>query len=212
MILIRKHIEARLRILRTLTRMSKLPSMNITLLAKKGGVGKSTVSLLLYETLRHSGKTVMIHDWDAQGTSTKSLEFIHGSRPDMRTDAEIVIYDTPPNLEHTATATAVRNADIALIVATPAPADVWEAEEAVRFVRARNSNAAIRVVFNKVRRTTVLGRLLEESAKQISAPALPVNLSARECYQHAIAQGWKALDGAAREESLQFAVALLSMT
>jgi len=36
-------------------------------------------------------------------------------------------------------------------------------------------------------------------------------LSARECYQHAIAQGWKALDPAAREEALQFALALLSL-
>ncbi len=186
--------------------------MNITLLAKKGGVGKSTVSLLLYETFRHAGKTVILHDWDAQGTSTKALELINGGRPDIKGSAEIVIYDTPPNLDHTATAAAVRSADIALVVATPAPADVWEAEEAVRFVQSRNSKAAVRVVFNKVRKTTVLGRLLDESAKQISAQSLPVNLSARECYQHAIAQGWKALDAAAREEALQFAVALLSMT
>jgi len=39
-----------------------------------------------------------------------------------------------------------------------------------------------------------------------------VTLSARECYQHAIAQGWKALDNVAREEALQFALALLSLT
>ena len=41
--------------------------MNITLLAKKGGVGKSTVCILLYEAFRQAGKTVSIHDWDAQG-------------------------------------------------------------------------------------------------------------------------------------------------
>jgi chromosome partitioning protein len=186
--------------------------MNITLVAKKGGVGKSTVSLLLYETFRHAGKTVIIRDWDGQGTSSKALELIHGSRLEIIGDPEIVIYDTPPNLEHNATATAVRSADIVLVVATPAPADVWEAEEAVQFVQSRNGNAAVRVVFNKVRKTTLLGRLLDESAKQISAPSLPVNLSFRECFQHSVAQGWKALDAAAREEALQFAVALLSMS
>ena len=184
--------------------------MNITVLAKKGGVGKSTVSLLLFEAFRHAGKTVALHDWDAQGTSTKSLELIHDGAKPAR-NADIVIYDTPPNLDHTATATAARNADVAIVVTTPAPADIWEAEDAVRFIQARNDKAVVRIVFNKVRKATVLGRLIDESAKQMSAPALPVTLSARECYQHAIGQGWKALDSAAREEVLQFAVALLSV-
>jgi MinD-like ATPase involved in chromosome partitioning or flagellar assembly len=185
--------------------------MNITILAKKGGVGKSTLSLLLYEAFRHAGKTVAIHDWDAQGTSTKALELIDGRNPERDRKPGIVIWDTPPSLEHTATATAVRNADIVIVVTSPAPADIWEAEDAVRFVRTRSPKAAVRVVFNKVRKATVLGRLVEESAKQVSAPALPVTLSGRECYQHAVAQGWKALDNAAREEVLQLAVALLSL-
>jgi chromosome partitioning protein len=185
--------------------------MNITLLAKKGGVGKSTVSLLLYEAFRQAGKTVDIHDWDAQGTSTKALELINGHKPETNRKADITIYDTPPNLEHTATATAVRSADIALVITSPSPADVWEADEAVRFVQVRNKNAIVRVVFNKVRKTTVLGRLVDESAKQVSAASLPVTLNARECYQHSIAQGWKALDNTAREEVLQLAVAVLSL-
>ena len=53
--------------------------MNITLLAKKGGVGKSTLSILLYEAFRHAGKSVSIRDWDAQGTSSKALELILGT-------------------------------------------------------------------------------------------------------------------------------------
>jgi MinD-like ATPase involved in chromosome partitioning or flagellar assembly len=185
--------------------------MNITTLAKKGGVGKSTVCILLYEAFRQAGKTVSIHDWDAQGTSTKALELFGAQIPHTSRKADIVIWDTPPNLDHTATATAVRSADVALAVTSPAPADVWEAEDAVRFVQSRNAQATIRVVFNKVRKATVLGRLVDESAKQVSVPSLPVMLSDRECYKHAIAQGWKALDHAAREEVLQFTVALLSL-
>jgi hypothetical protein len=69
----------------------------------------------------------------------------------------------------------------------------------------------VRVVFNKVRKGTLLSRIVPESAKQLSVPALGVMLSARECYQHALGQGWKALDGAAREEVLQLTVALLSL-
>ena len=112
--------------------------MNITLLAKKGGVGKSTVSILLYEAFRQAGKSVSIHDWDAQGTSSKSLELIHASHPKAVGEAaSIVLYDTPPSLEHTATATAVRSADIVLIVTSPSPADIWEADDAVRFVQSK---------------------------------------------------------------------------
>jgi MinD-like ATPase involved in chromosome partitioning or flagellar assembly len=130
--------------------------MNITLLAKKGGVGKSTVSILLYEAFRQAGKSVSIHDWDAQGTSSKSLELIHGAKRQDRTEnTSIVIYDTPPSLEHTATATAVRSADIVLVVTSPSPADIWEADDAVRFVQAKNPKAYVRVLFNKVRRSTV---------------------------------------------------------
>jgi chromosome partitioning protein len=185
--------------------------MNITLLAKKGGVGKSTISLLLHEAFRRAGRSVSLHDWDAQGTSSKALELILGteSRTPLK-EAEIVLYDTPPNLEHIATATAVRDADIVLVVTSPSPADIWEADEAVRFVKAKNPSAKVRVIFNKVKKATVLGRLVEESAKQLSVPVMSVTLSARECYQHAVAQGWKALDAAAKQEVLELIVALIS--
>jgi chromosome partitioning protein len=184
--------------------------MNITLLAKKGGVGKSTLSILLFEAFRQAGKSVVLKDWDAQGTSSKAMELILGPGVRQPAKADIVIYDTPPSLEHTATATAVRNSDIVLVVTSPSPADIWEAEDAVLFVKAKNSAAKVRVIFNKVRKSTVLGRLVDESAKQVSVPPLNVSLSARECYQHSVAQGWKALDSAARQEVLQLIVAILS--
>jgi chromosome partitioning protein len=185
--------------------------MTITLLAKKGGVGKSTICLLLHEAFKKAGKSVAIQDWDAQGTSNKALGFIDGKRAEPNTAYDILIFDTPPNLEHPATAAAVRSADIALVVTSPAPADVWEAEEAVKFVQSKGPQAAVRVLFNKVRKNTILGRLVDESAKQVGAPVIPIHLSARECYQHAIGQGWAALDASAREEVLQLAVSLMSL-
>ena len=185
--------------------------MNIAIVAKKGGVGKSNISILLYEALRQAGKTVTIHDFDAQGTSTKALSLLNAQKAHSSSSAEIIIWDTPPSFDHPASATAVRNADIALVITSPYPADTWEAEEAVQFVRSKNAKAAVRVVFNKFRKTTILGRLVEDNAKQFSAPMLPVMLSFRECYAHALGQGWKALDSYAREEVLHFAVAVLSI-
>lgn len=185
--------------------------MTITILAKKGGVGKSTVSLLLYEAFIKAGKSVAIQDWDAQGTSNKALAFIEGRRAEPNGTYDVLIFDTPPNLEHPATSAAVRSADLALVVTSPSPADLWEADEAVRYVQAKAPDTSVRVLFNKVRKNTILGKLIAEGAKQITAPVVPVHLTARECYQHAIGQGWAALDAAAREEVLQLAVSLMSL-
>jgi chromosome partitioning protein len=186
------------------------PSMTITLLAKKGGVGKSTVCLLLHEAFKKAGKSVAIQDWDAQGTSNKALAFVNGQRAEPDVTYDVLLIDTPPNLDHPATAVAVRSADIAIVVTSPAPADLWEAEEAVQYVKSKAPKASVRVLFNKVRKNTILGRLLDESSKQVGAPVIPVRLSARECYQHAIGQGWAALDATAREELLHLAVSLMS--
>jgi chromosome partitioning protein len=185
--------------------------MTIALLAKKGGVGKSTLAILLHETFRQAGKTVAVRDWDAQGTSNKALDLIGGQKAHAETRYEMLIYDTPPSLVHQATRSAVQHADIALVVTTPSPADLWEAEDAVRFVQTTNPGTIVRVVFNKVRKGTLLSRIVPESAKQVSVPTMGVMLSARECYQHALGKGWKALDSAAREEVLQLTVALLSL-
>jgi len=184
--------------------------MTVTLLAKKGGVGKSTVCLLLHEAFRKAGKSVAVQDWDAQGTSNKALGFIDGQRAEAAAAYDVLLFDTPPSLEHPATAAAVRSADVAIVVTSPAPADLWEAAEAVQFVRNKKAEAVVRVLFNKVKKNTILGRLVAESGKQLGAPVIPVQLSARECYQHAVGQGWKALDASAREEVLQLAVWLLS--
>jgi hypothetical protein len=120
--------------------------MVITLLAKKGGVGKSTVCLLLHEAFKKAGKSVAIQDWDAQGTSTRALSLIDGQRVTPSGEYDIQLYDTPPNLEHQATAAAVRSADIAIVITSPAPADIWEAAEAVEFVKAKNPDAVVRVL------------------------------------------------------------------
>src|SRR5579884_915461 len=180
--------------------------MKITLLAKKGGVGKSSVCILLHEAFKHAGKAVAIRDWDAQGTSNKSLGFIEGQRAESDKAYDVLLYDTPPNLEHPVTAAAVREADLAIVVTSPSPADIWEAEEAVRFVQSKNPEASVRVLFNKVRKNTVLGKMLDDSAKLVGAPVVPIHLSYRECYQHAVGQGWRALDAGARNEIVLLAL------
>ena len=49
--------------------------MKIAFLAKKGGAGKTTSSLLVAEALRQAGNHVAVQDFDKQGSSTKSLMY-----------------------------------------------------------------------------------------------------------------------------------------
>ena len=185
-------------------------AMVIAVIAKKGGVGKSLIALLLYEAMKQAGRSVQLQDWDSQGTATKSRNLIEKGRV-ADDDPEIVIYDTPPNLTHTATDTAIRLADLVLVVATPSPVDVWEADDAARTAqKIVKRKARVRVIFNKVRKATLLGKMVDETAKGFTVPTLQTTLSSREVYQHFAWQGWKALDAAAREEVLQLTIAALS--
>lgn len=181
------------------------------MLAKKGGVGKTTLGLLLHEAFRNAGKSVAVRDWDAQGTSSKALRAFGGNAAEVDENYDVLIFDTPPNLEHTATVYAVQQADLILVLTSPSPADLWEADETAHFASQKNATASIRLVFNRVRKGTRLARLIPQSAEGIRVPALEPFISYRECYQAALGSGWRALDGPAREEVLQVTVALLSL-
>jgi hypothetical protein len=104
--------------------------------------------------------------------------------------------------------TAAQDADICLVVTTPSRADIWEAEDAVRFATLRNPGAIVRVGLQQVRKTTILGRLAEESPQQTGGDVLGVKMSSRECHRHAMGG---ALDRAAREEVLQLSLAVISL-
>ena len=190
-------------------------SMKIAVLASKGGVGKSTVSLLLYGALRKAGRSVAIRDWDKQGTCTKALSALKAEPEKQRPKYDVLILDTPPDLKHTATAAAVREADVVLVVTTPSFADLWEAELAVNFAKEKNKRARVRVLFNKVQPKTKLGRneAREENADivKITANMLDPVVEFRQCYQQAIGRGYKALNADAKIELGRVAVAILGL-
>src|SRR5260370_4885181 len=205
-------IQAIVLLFDTLASMARLASMNIALVAKKGGVGKRTVSLLLHESLRSAGRDVRIRDWDLQGTSTKALSiFSPATLASMATLASVTIMDTPPSLEHPATRSALEVADLILIPTSPSPADLWEAADAARFAQQTAPSKQIRLLFNRIRKGTVLSRIITDSATDICVQPLGKSLTQRECYQRLLAQGWKGLDGPAREEVLQLTVEVLGL-
>jgi chromosome partitioning protein len=188
------------------------------LIAKKGGVGKTTICLLLHEALRQTGQSVAVRDFDAQGTATKALARFGGTRAREGQAYDHLLIDTPPSLSFTAPRSPVvlagaasREANLILIPTSPSPADVWEADDTARFARTQNPTAIIRIVLNRVKAGTLLTGAAEESLKGTSEPVLPMALADRQSYQHALLKGWASLDPKAVTEVLQFTVAITSL-
>lgn len=181
--------------------------VSILILSDKGGAGKSKLAVLLHEAYRASGRSVAIRDWDAQGTSTRTLKLIGGQLAQMGATYDVLIFDTKGNdLNHIATTAALREADIILIPTSPSLEDIWGAEPTVQFAKARKKKTAvIRLVFTKVRKGTVLAREIHNTTKEVGAKPLETMLGDREHYRHLTFRGWKALNEHERQEVLQLA-------
>src|SRR6267378_296869 len=130
--------------------------MQIALVQKKGGSGKTTLCILLHEAIRQTGQRVAVRDFDAQGSATKALERFGGTVEVPGQAYDVLLIDSPPSLTMNATAAAVSAADIILIPTSPSPADVWEAGETAAFAHAKNKNALVRIVLNRTRSGTLL--------------------------------------------------------
>ena len=81
--------------------------MQIALVQKKGGSGKTTLCILLHETIRQTGQRVAVRDYDAQGSATKALSRFGGTAEVPGEKYDVLLIDTPPSLTMTATAAAV---------------------------------------------------------------------------------------------------------
>ena len=186
--------------------------MKIALIAGKGGVGKTTITLLLCEAIRQTGQTVAVRDLDnIQGSATKALQRFGGTLAKPGEQYDHLLIDTPPSLAAAATAAATQEAEIVLIPTSPSPLDVWEAEKAVQFAKVKNPHAVVRIVLNRIRTGTLLTAAVADSLKGTSVPVLPVTVADRQSYQHVLLGGWGALDSKAEKEILQLTVAVTSL-
>jgi chromosome partitioning protein len=182
----------------------------IAFVSKKGGVGKTTLLLLVRMALRQAAMKVDVRDFDPQGSVSKALR-LEESADVVEPPYHFLLIDTPPNLSSPATDAAAREAHIILVPCSPSPLDLWEAQESTTFARSRNPHAHIFIVVNRAKSNTLLTNQARTNLGLVKFPILPVQLSERQCYQRAIIEGWFALDAAAREELLQLTVAITNI-
>jgi len=186
--------------------------MVITFCNGKGGAGKTTLSILMGCALADAGRRVAFLDRDPQRTATRWIQETRPSivlaEPGQNYDA--VIVDTPPRLDSPLVHESLAQADKVVLVSSPSPADLWTSQDTVKVIREHYTKGKAALLFNQVQRQTVLARELEPLAVRIGLPALHSNIARRQCYQHALLLGWKALDGPARQEILQVALEVVT--
>lgn len=170
---------------------------SIAIVARKGGVGKSTIAGNLAVALEQLGRTVAAYDLDAQGSLAAWAELAEpGTEPALarlvrrleatdagrlrtaieRTDAERVLLDTAPGYDRAALATLLV-ADLVLIPAGPSPLDVIAARDALALVeqsreQRHDKGPAVALVPSRVTRSG-LGDELPTGLRALGAPVLP---------------------------------------
>lgn len=186
--------------------------MVITFCNGKGGAGKTTLSILLGCALADAGRRVAFIDRDPQKTATRWIQetkpALTLAEPGGAYDA--VIIDTPPRLESREVHESLAQADKVVLVSSPSPADLWTSQDTTRVIQAHHTKGKAALLFNQVQRQTLLARELETLAGRIGLPALKNQVARRQCYQHALLLGWKALDSPARNEVLQVALEIVT--
>ena len=182
--------------------------MKICFFNQKGGVGKTSIAILIGSALAAAGRQVAYEDHDPQQTLSWWCKNI-GHAP-MIGDVgaptpDIIIADTPGSLGAGFRAGLV-NADRLVLVSELAIASFHASARALTEVPA-GLRSKVSVLFNRVRSQTVSGRQdQKEIARQLGVRAIEPAVPLRSAYEQVMALGWNAANPAERETIFMVAI------
>jgi chromosome partitioning protein len=156
----------------------------IMLLNAKGGCGKSTLATNLASYYASQGKSVVIADFDRQGSSLDWLEVRPQDRPPIRGIAawrdpvrvprstDYVIMDVPAGAHGADLTALVRRAQTVIIPVLPSPTDIRAAahfiHEALLVGKIVRDETRLAVVANRVRENTSIQNTMENVLNRMS--------------------------------------------
>ena len=156
----------------------------IMLLNAKGGCGKSTLATNLASYYASQGKSVVIADFDRQGSSLDWLEVRPQDRPPIRGIAawrdpvrvprstDYVIMDVPAGAHGADLTALVRRAQTVIIPVLPSPTDIRAAahfiHEALLVGKIVRDETRLAVVANRVRENTSIQNTMENVLNSMS--------------------------------------------
>ncbi len=177
-------------------------AVRIAFVNGKGGVGKTTCSLLFAAALLDAGKSVSIDDLDPQGNATSAA--IHLGIPQGDAGRDVVVVDTAPNLENPATIETIKAADLVVLVTTPDAPDLATTLATSRIIKKLRAGKTV-LLFNRVVPNTYEFNELPRVAETIPFPRLRHYLTFLRAYPRAHLHGWKALKPNSRMAAIEVA-------
>lgn len=158
---------------------------------QKGGVGKSTIALNLYHTLKDK-MNVGIQDYDNQGTVLRALgDSIVYKKGDKVGDHQLLIIDTPPYLFHELPS-LLKNADMVIVPTRKSIPDLLAIGDTINLInegKAKNKDLKVYVLYNQVDPRTSLNEPIEEKIRSMNIDAFSTQIRTRVSYSRSITAG-----------------------
>jgi len=177
----------------------------------KGGVGKTTTSMILSAELAERGYRTLVADCDAQASASawanaapEGKPFpaavvnlsayagrVHREIQKQLENYDFIIVDCPPGLDSLSPQSAILIADLVIVPMPPSPADLWACLGAIRLIeRGADLNPALiaRLLPNRVVRTTLSNAIMRQLA-EFGVPLMSSRLTNRTAYQEAVVSG-----------------------
>lgn len=187
----------------------------VSVVALKGGVGKSTIALTIATTLHRAGHRVLVVDADSgQGSCVEWARIgaeaghdappviaLEGARlrrdlPRLASDHELVVVDGPPRLDADSRA-ALLVADLALVPVMPGAFDVLSLRRTLALLEAATeAKPALggALVVNRHDARQTLSTATRQAIAGLGVPVLASSLSARVAFGEANAAGLGVVD------------------
>lgn len=192
--------------------------MRITMLNQKGGVGKSTVSILIGAALQLAGYRVAFDDRDPQGSVRLWTQQV-GKLPMVEDggESDVIICDTPGRLD-LAQETAqgflrplIAESDRIIVVCEKSLFSIHASVPLVELVKQyKREDAKAAILFNKVRAGTAVGKQSPaELSVGLGLPALENSLPLAATFENVQIAGFGPVTGKHREQVLTLALEIL---
>ena len=180
----------------------------ITLANQKGGVGKTTATMVLAASLAKMWEAkVLILDADDQGTANAWAEMgrrnnapfpadvikiekglidsVHEEIPKYIDDYHYILIDCPPNTL-TMPASALLVSDLALVITVPSGTDVWSTTRFIEFVDEKmsvNQDLQARLLLNQVEKNRRVSNANINTIEAMNMHVLPASFARRSLYK-----------------------------